>query len=287
MDGIFSNSAWIAALPPALDRQRTAIAWLARWSEAVAEVTSLSVGCSIGRGAADELSDVDAAIGVNTDAGSAGMADVDLVECSLVAALPDAGEVVDVLRGGTSTTEFVIRRVFVQFVDRLQLDLAVIAEPEVRSGLAAPDFTTVYRSDLRREPRTAQRPATEVTSDQVREWAFLGWRALLDADKYLQRGSLWEAHHKVNQARDSIWRLWAVAHGAAYAEHGLWPVLDSTPDLLPPNIEATVAGLESGELRDAVTASADVLAACSAACLPALGSQPRIAAFAQAVLGRG
>ena len=43
-------------------------------------------------------------------------------------------------------------------------------------------------------PGDAEPPAAyAVTGEQVREWAFLGWCALIDADKYLRRGSLWEA----------------------------------------------------------------------------------------------
>ena len=101
--------------------------------------------------------------------------------------------------------------------------------------------------------------AREVSSTQVQDWAFLGWRALLDADKYLQRGSLWEAHHRLHEARERIWMLWATGHGATYPWHGLSQVLDHDPDLLPPGIEATVAGLDSDDLRRAVVAAAGAL----------------------------
>lgn len=281
-----STNGWEAALSGRLDRQRNAIAWLAAWCRAVPEVSSLSVGCSIGRGAADELSDVDAAIGVRTGAGSAGEQDIESVERALVAALPGAGELVDVLRSGSATTELVVRRVFAQFADGLQLDLAVIAESEVRHGEAAPDFVTVYRSAAAPERQAGRRGAHDVAPAQVFEWAFLGWRALLDADKYLQRGSLWEAHHRLNEARDHIWRLWAVAHGAAYPQHGLSQVLDESPGDLPPHIEATVAGLDAVALRAAVTAAAHVLDTCMEACRPHLPTEPAIAAYARTLLAQ-
>jgi hypothetical protein len=104
-----------------------------------------------------------------------------------------------------------------------------------------------------------------VTGEQVREWAFLGWCALIDMDKYLRRGSLWEAHGRLHQARDRIWALWAAAHGALYPWHGLSQVLDHDPANLPPGIESTVAGLDAADLRRAARASAGVLAVASEA----------------------
>jgi hypothetical protein len=107
--------------------------------------------------------------------------------------------------------------------------------------------------------------AYAVTGDQVREWAFLGWIALIDADKYLRRGSVWEAHSRLHEARHHIWALWAASQGAMYPWHGLSQVLDHDPADLPPGIESTVACLDAADLRRAVRASAGVLAAASEA----------------------
>ena len=82
----------------------------------------------------------------------------------------------------------------------------------------------------RRRTRAREPPAAyAVTGEQVREWAFLGWCALIDADKYLRRGSLWEAHSRLHEARHRIWALWAAAQGAMYPWHGLSQVLDHDP----------------------------------------------------------
>lgn len=259
-----SNHAWLSSLDRTMSRHRTAIEALLRFCETREAVTSLSVGCSIGRSAGDELSDIDAAIGVSAPRGAAGARHVDGVEEQLIEALPGLGTLVDVLRGGSVDTDFAIRRVFAQFADGLQLDLAIIAEAEVRRGDAAPDFVPVYWQEGALAP-TAGRRAYEVTDGQVREWAFLGWRALLDADKYLRRGSLWEAHQRLHQAREQIWVLWAAARGTSYPWHGLSQVLDDSPDELPAGIEGTVAGLSVTDLRRAVAAAADVLSRCSAA----------------------
>jgi hypothetical protein len=265
-------------------RQRSAIEWLAAWCSTRADVSSLSVGCSIGRGVADELSDIDAAVGVLAPPGRRGRDVIERVENALVASFGEAGDVVDVLRDGSTSHEFVIRRVFVQYADRLQLDLAVIAEEDVRRGDAAPDFITVYRADTAPRPVDAQRSAYAVSAEQVHEWVFRGWRALLDADKYLQRGSLWEAHSRLHEARGFIWQVWAAAKGTSYPQHGLPQVLDDSPDDLPPGIEDTVAGLNAAELRHSLMAASRVLTQCTNACAPRLGTEPPIAAYARTVL---
>ena len=62
-----AGRAWLAALPDELAAQRRVMAGLADRCEAWPLVTSLLVGCSLGR-AADALSGIDAALGVDTRA---------------------------------------------------------------------------------------------------------------------------------------------------------------------------------------------------------------------------
>jgi hypothetical protein len=168
-------------------------------------------------------------------------------------------------------------RIFAQYADGTQLDLAVVAQADIdtrhRDG-GAPDFIPVYQAGSRapsQAPASGTQPdgrpqaAYAVSGDQVREWAFLGWCALIDTDKYLRRGSLWEAHDRLHLARHHIWALWAAAQGAMYPWHGLSQVLDHDPGKLPPGIESTIAGLDTADLRRAARASAAVLAAVSAA----------------------
>jgi hypothetical protein len=203
-------------------------------------------------------------------------------EAMVVAALPDLGPLVDVLRHPTGSADQYARRIFAQFADGTQLDLAVVAQADIemrcRRG-GAPDFIPLYQvsgppdsevPDARAPARGAQladQPpaAYAVTGEQVREWTFLGWCALIDADKYLRRGSLWEAHNRLHQARHHIWALWAAAQGAMYPWHGLSQVLDHDPDNLPPGVESTVASLDGADLCRAARASTEVLATVSAA----------------------
>lgn len=276
--------AWLADLPGDLSAQRRVMSALLGWCAATPLVTSLSVGCSLGRGAADALSDIDAALGLGCEPGPGGAGQVLAIEDALVAALPRFGAVVDVLRHRTGPPDRFIRRVFAQFGDGTQLDLAIMAEAEVRRGAAAPDFVSLYRAaeppGLRRPPSRPASPgpspgpglagdghprADAVTADQIREWAFSGWCALADTAKYLRRGSLWEAHDKLHAARHQIWALWAAAEGALYPWHGLSQVLDHDPARLPPGIGATIAILDPADLRRAARASAAVLSAVSEA----------------------
>jgi len=279
--GTLADRAWLAALPDELAAQRRVMAGLADRCEAWPLVTSLQVGCSLGRGAADALSDIDAALGVNTASGAAGAWQVGAVEAMVVAALPGLGGLVDVLRHRTGPADQWVRRIFAQFADGTQLDLAVVAEAQVearRRGGGAPDFILLYQASAlpgsgepdARMPAAGSAPRGEppaayaVTGEQVREWAFLGWCALIDIDKYLRRDSLWEAHSRLHEARCHIWALWAAAHGALYPWHGLSQVLDHDPGNLPPGIESTVAGLDAADLRRAARASTGILAAVSA-----------------------
>jgi hypothetical protein len=264
--------AWLAGLPDELGAQRHLMTGLLDYCETSPAVTSLLVGCSLGRGAADALSDIDGAVGVGADPGDPGAAQVEAVEAGVVAALPGMGSLVDVLRHRYGPADRFIRRIFAQFGDRSQLDLTVMAEAEIRRGGSShPDFVWLYRRPgLPDAPADTERidepdPAYAVTGEQVREWAFLGWCALIDADKYLRRGSLWEAHNRLNHARERIWALWAAAVGALYPWHGLSQVLDHDPGNLPRGIDETVAGLDAAELRRAVRASAAVLTDVSAA----------------------
>lgn len=274
--GALAGRAWLAALPEELAAQRQVMAGLVDRCEAWPLALVLLVGCSLGRGAADALSDVDAALGVDAPRGEAGAGRVGTAEAMVVAALPELGALVDVLRHRTGPDNQHVRRIFAQFADGTQLDLAVVAEAEIeerRRGGGAPDFIPLYQAPAppgSGEPDD-QMPASgsasgggptaayAVTGEQVREWAFHGWCALIDADKYLRRGSLWEAHSRLHEARHYIWALWAAAHGALYPWHGLSQVLDHDPGNLPPGIESTVAGLDAADLRRAARASAKIL----------------------------
>jgi hypothetical protein len=201
------------------------------------------VGCSIGRGVADEFSDVDCFLGTTEDG-------VEKTVNAVHAALPEMGDLVDTMQHSYKG----LTRIVGQFGGTVQLDLVVA--PAV-TGLAFDEVALYDPDGLLTGTRV--KVADIVTADDIREWAFLGWNALANLVKYLARGSRWEALDQLNDARDRIWALWAAARRAHYPVYGLTQVLDHDPGDLPEGIEATVAGLDAGELRAAARKSAALL----------------------------
>jgi hypothetical protein len=239
---------WLAGLPEQLDAQRRIMTRLLDLCFAEPAARIFLVGCSIGRDAADELSDVDCYIGSTEEA-------TDAVIAAVHAALPEMGDLVDVLDHSYKG----FARTVAQFGGFVQLDLVVA--PAIEGHKV--DEVVLYDPDGR---MTAVRvpEADIVTPELIREWAFLGWEALANLGKYLRRGSLWEALSRLDQTRDRIWALWAAARGARYPVFGLSQVLDRDPDDLPDGIEATVAGLDAVQLRAAAVAAGVVLERVSA-----------------------
>src|ERR1700761_7401278 len=106
-----SGMGWVDSLPAELAGQRRVLAGLLEFSVAMPLVTSLNVGCSLGRGAGDALSDIDAALGVAGGRGAAGAAQVLQTEADVVAGLPRLGTVVDVLRHRVGPADKFARRI--------------------------------------------------------------------------------------------------------------------------------------------------------------------------------
>lgn len=235
--------AWLAGLPENLAAQRRIMQTLLELCRDRPDARVFLVGCSMGRGAADEFSDVDCFVGSTPDG-------VDDVVRAVVSALPAMGEFVDRLvhlyAGMT--------RIVGQFAGTVQLDLVVAPAHTGR----APDEIVLYDPEGRLVgDRTVD--ADRIDAELVREWAFLGWEALANLVKYVRRGSSWEALARLNAARDRIWSLWAGARGARYPVFGLSQVLDRDPADLPAGIEETVADLDLDRLRRAGVAAGRVL----------------------------
>ena len=221
--GATTGRGWLAALPGELAAQRRVMAGLVGPCEAWPLATSLLVGCSLGRGAADALSDIDAALGVDAAAARPApgrcrpwkrwswrrcRSSARSSTCCGTRLGP-----ADQTSGGSSPSSPTARSSTWRSWPRPSeapprrrrpgLRLAVPGAPGSGSRPPGPP-ATAQAAD---EPPAAY----AVTGEQVREWAFLGWCALIDADKYLRRGSLWEAHSRLHEARHHIWALWAAA----------------------------------------------------------------------------
>jgi hypothetical protein len=218
----------------------------------------------VARGAGDELSDLDLGIGVSDEAWPRALA-------PLAEMLRRLDDPIDVLEH--EIEEWCgrpHRRFFVQYDTGLQLDL-VAMQATARTGLP-PGSIALYDPDGRLAEPMAVTTHNASAAD-VTEWTWLAWIALGDLDKYLRRGSAWEALDRLHDARSLTWRLAAVAAQLPYPRFGLTTLLDGEGPL-PDGIEASVAGLDPGALQTAALALAGVLAAVSEAAATVVGGVP-------------
>lgn len=205
------------------------------------------LGCSVARGAGDHLSDLDLAVGVRDEDFAAAIPKIRL-------AVDGLGDLVGSYQHKLPSVTTTHLRIFAQYADRCQVDLVVFpasASAEPFAGVVAlydPDAAIVTRAH--REPPT---PA------QVREWAFHGWCALADAGKYLRRHSSWEALLQLNNARDQLWRLQAVAGHVPDPQFGVISILDFAPEMITPDMAATAADLDLARLVPAARQLANLL----------------------------
>lgn len=240
---------WLRDLPAELGPQRDIIAGLLREIRKDARIRLFVVGCSIGRGAADRLSDVDALVGVSEEAWSEMTTESETI-------VRRAGEVVDLWQQIIQPSEpdaRTFQHTFAQYASGVQLDLVVARARDRQTP--AHDWIVLHDPDstVGGEPR-----ARTATEEQVRQWMYNGLVHLGGSAKYLARGSAWEAHLQLEEARVELWRLWAAAEGVADAQYGLTAVLDDPRRPMPANIEATVAGLGQTETRAAAIACVDL-----------------------------
>jgi hypothetical protein len=242
-----SDTTWIDQLPEEMAGQRRLLRGLLSFCEAEERVRWLVIGCSVARGAGDYLSDLDLALGVRDE-------DFAAVIPEVRPAVEGLGELVDSYQHQLPAVTAAHARIFAQYADRSQLDLMVFpasVSAEPFAGVVAlydPDAVIVARSH-----RELPTPA------QVREWAFGGWCALADAGKYLRRGSAWEALIQLNNARDQLWRLQAVADGVPDPQFGVVSILDFAPETIRPGMAATVADLDPARLVSAAQHLANLL----------------------------
>lgn len=241
---------WLRSLPTELAPHREVMLGLMREAERDPGIRVLVVGCSLGRGAADELSDVDAMYAVTDTAWPEAVRDS-------AAAVRRVGDVIDMHQRIIEPTDRGLpayQHTFAQYASGVQLDLVVAVARERQAP--RPDWVVLYDPDGRVVGEAKSSAATEA---QVREWMHVALVHLSACAKYLTRGSLWEANAQLDAARTELWRLWAVAERIADPQYGLTAVLDAPDAPMPDNIEATVAGLDRRALRSAAMACGELL----------------------------
>ncbi|MFN8019923.1 MAG: hypothetical protein U0Q03_00210 [Acidimicrobiales bacterium] len=222
------SGAWLQDLRGQLPAHAAVIEALALTVSAVEALRWLEVGCSIGSGRADELSDIDAAIGFmdGTDIETVGQAVV-----SEVGAVVDS--LVHALAGAPEPT----RRFAVEFEVGIQLDL-VLMPASWRTGLFDGTVAVVDKDGLlgHRAVSVHAGPPSQATA---REWVMLGWWAVSDVAKFIHRNSPFEAAARIDNVRDMALRLHAAAHNTPFAEFGLTSILDFPPFELPARLADT------------------------------------------------
>jgi hypothetical protein len=244
-----TGHAWINALPAELAGQKAIMLRLLEVCEADDRIRWLAIGCSLGRGAADRLSDLDMALGVRDEDFEATIGDVR-------AAADRLADLVDSYHHLLPEVPGQHERIFAQYADRCQLDL-VVFPASVQVG-NVPSVVVLYDPDD--QIVVSGEPGPAVTAGQVREWAFRGWCALADVGKYLRRRSPWEALERLHEARGQWWQLWAAAHDVPDARYGITSILDFAPDQVPAELAATVPDLNLARLQSAAQLLAGLLA---------------------------
>jgi hypothetical protein len=241
---------WLRSLPKELAPHREVMRALIREAERDPAIRVLVVGCSIGRGAADELSDVDAMYAVVDTAWRDALRE----SAGLVRRV---GDVVDMHQQVIEPANRELppyQHTFAQYTSGVQLDLVVAIARDQQAP--RPDWIVLYDPDGRIVGETKAGAATD---EQVRRWMHVALVHLSACAKYLTRGSLWEANAQLDAARAELWRLWAVAERIADPQYGLTAVLDAPDAPMPDNIEATVAGLDRRALRSAAMSCGEIL----------------------------
>ena len=241
---------WLRSLPNELAPHREVMLGLMREAERDPGIRVLVVGCSIGRGAADELSDVDAMYAVVDTAWN------DVLRDS-AGVVRRVGDVVDMHQQIIDPADRELppyQHTFAQYASGVQLDLVVALARERQAP--RPDWIVLYDPDGRIVGEAKSSAATE---EHVRQWMHIALVHLSMCAKYLTRGSLWEANAQLDAARAELWRLWAAAEHIADPQYGLTAVLDAPDAPMPDNIEATVAGLDRRALRSAAMSCGELL----------------------------
>jgi hypothetical protein len=224
----------------------------------------LELGCSLGAGGGDELSDIDAGVGyLGIDAS-------DLCEAGREFAA-SVGNPLDLVLHRMDGWPDDVLRLAAEYAGGLQLDV-VFMPASGRHGLPDRSLALVDKDDRLVDavtPAACLPPAAEL----AREWAVLGWWAIATADKYVRRGSLFEAVHAIDEARTHALRLWAAGRGVPYAAFGLTSLLDFPPFELPDDLVSTYCvPIDVSAVAAANRVTANLLDAACRAASTALGA---------------
>lgn len=222
---------------------------LTEWAERTPWCDWVELAGSLGRGAGDLASDVDAGLGVLLD----GATYEERRDAALTAARGFAA-VADDLIQHLGSQEKPADHLVLQYADGRQLSL-VVAPADSRPGFAPGSRPVFDRSGRLAEMFTPS--ALTASAEQRREWAFLAWWGLADVAKHAARGRVWRAVESLHEVRTHAWRLHAAELGLDYPVFGAVTVQNADQPS-PAGLAATVpAAVEPA----AVVAAAKALGA--------------------------
>lgn len=221
----------------------------------------LELSCSLAAGRGDALSDIDVGIGHDVP--------VDEVRSRGLALTAALGVPLDVLAHREDAWPPGILRFAVEYATGVQLDLVVMPADQ-RPGLPEGSIALIDKDGRLSESWVP--PVTSVNDEQAREWVMLGWWALSNTAKYVQRGSLFEAVESLREARTQALRLFAAGRGVPYPSFGLTTLLDFEPFEVPTRFENTYSlPTDPAGVIAAAWAIADLLGSAASAAGEILG----------------
>lgn len=228
-----------SAAPPASPGPAEIVESLTAWARETPWVEWLELAGSLGRGAGDEHSDIDAGVGL-LDGG-----DLDAIEHAVTEFAPTAA----VLRQpfGPDTTHLVCI-----YQDGRQLSLVVMPSA-TRTGLAPEAVALVDKLD--RLSNSLDRATWDPDPDARREWAFLACIAAGDALKHARRGTYWRALRSLTEARDLYFQLVAAQEQVVFPQFGAVS-LENAGRPVPDDLAATLVGSPD---QDAIVDAVQVL----------------------------
>lgn len=230
---------------------REIVTALTTWAERTPWCDWVELSGSLGRGAGDRLSDVDAGLGVVLDDATY----EERRDAALVAARGYA-VVADELIQHLGSPDRPADHLVLQYADGRQLSL-VVMPAQNRPGLPPGARAAFDRSGRLAEPYAP--PVLHATDELRREWAFLGWWGLADVAKHAARGRVWRAIESLHEVRTFVWRLHAAELGVDYPAFGAVSVQNADlPE--PAGLDATLpATAEPEAVVVAAWALGDVL----------------------------
>lgn len=228
----------------------TIVEALAGWAAATDWCDWLELAGSLGRGAGDDWSDVDAGIGVDVS----GSSYAERRDSALAAARAFA-DVADTLVQHLGSDDRPADHLVLQYRDGRQLSL-VVAPADRRTGLPPESRALLDRSGRLAQPHLP--PSARATDEQLREWAFLAWWGLSDVAKHARRGRVWRALESLAETRSNVWRLYAAESDVLYPTFGAVSV-ENADIPAPKGMDRTLAAADSSSIIAAAHALAAVL----------------------------